>query len=203
MAPLQSLPRVFPGLPASMCLCIPGQLTLIVQETDRHISTPLAPATKKHINWLQWEPCLVTMAKHTGREEEECWDGAAGSTRSLSGDVFRSFPLLQPRLSFSLCLCWTDRLSLFLSLPSSHINTICIFLSLLPHSSYWCWLHQSALTSYYTPLFKYPVQHNLPLCNLPFFLTPSPTLSSIAITFPPVERHGKDKRELKGHKNVE
>ncbi len=37
----------------------------------RHISTQLAPAAEKHINWLHWEPCLVTMAKHTGREEEE------------------------------------------------------------------------------------------------------------------------------------
>lgn len=33
-----------------------------------HISTQLGPAAEKHINWLHWEPCLVTMAKHTGRE---------------------------------------------------------------------------------------------------------------------------------------
>lgn len=41
-----------------------------VGDRPRHISTPLAPATEKHINWLHREPCLVTMAKHTGREEE-------------------------------------------------------------------------------------------------------------------------------------
>ena len=35
----------------------------------RHISTQLGTAAEKHINWLHWEPCLVTMAKHTGRGE--------------------------------------------------------------------------------------------------------------------------------------
>lgn len=95
----------------------------------RHISTPLAPATEKHINWLHREPCLVTMAKHTGREEE-CCDGAAGSPCSLSGVVSHSFPVLQPRLSHTQLASSLLRSALF-----TQINTICIFL-FLTHSSY-------------------------------------------------------------------
>lgn len=112
----------------------------------RHISTQLALAAEKHINWLHWEPCLVTMVKHTGWEEAAGWDGAAGSARRLSGVVFlkRSFPfppatsviVSQPLLSH------TDSFSL--SLFVSHINTFAYFFFLclrfflltltLPHS---------------------------------------------------------------------
>lgn len=62
----------------------------------RHISTQLAPAAEKHINWLHWEPCLVTMAKHTGRE------GGGGGLRRGSGFSAQSLRgcLSQTLLSF-------------------------------------------------------------------------------------------------------
>lgn len=149
----------------------------------RHISTQLAPAAEKHINRLHQEPCLVTMAKHTGRERRRGavgWYGAAGSARSLSGvvslELLSSPPATSVIFSQLLSLSSTDNFSLYLSfsllsLYVSHTNTICIFLSLLLHSSctYWGWPHHSTLTSYSTPLSSHPPQHDLLLSNLPFF----------------------------------
>lgn len=131
-----------PSVPSALLVFVHPRTVDIdcVGDRPRHISTLLAPATEKHINGLHQEPCLVTMAKHTGREEE-CWDGAAGSLCSLSGVV-------TPFLSSShVChtLYWH---LLFCSALFRHINTI-----FLTHSpSYWCWCHQSALATHSTPL---------------------------------------------------
>lgn len=105
--PLSRGGRVCPGCRPSVCLCIPGQLTSIVAgDRPRHISTPLTPATEKHINWLHWEPCLVTMAKHTGwrrtkRRRRRAETGQRVHRAVSQGLSFTPFPLLQPRLSFS------------------------------------------------------------------------------------------------------
>lgn len=170
------------GFPHSGCPSVPRSSALLVfvhprtvdidcvGDRPRHISTPLAPATEKHINWLHREPCLVTMAKHTGREEE-CWDGAAGSPCSLPGVVSHSFAVLQPCLSHTQLAS-----SILLSALFTHINTICIFPFLTHSSYYWCWPHQPALATHSTPLSNCATL--LSACN--FF--PSPPASHLPLS---------------------
>lgn len=103
-----------------------------VGDRPRHISTPLVPATEKHINWLHWEPCLVTMAKHTGREGGGVlrW-GSGFTTQSLRGCLsLFSFP---PAMSVIFSVSSQLAASLSHSALFRHIGTICIFL-FLPHS---------------------------------------------------------------------
>lgn len=196
--PLKRLPwhypprirSVFPGSPP--VFVHPGTADIdCAGDRLKHISTQLAPAAEKHINWLHWEPCLVTMAKHTGRVGVEGWGLIRGSGFSrVSGAVSqRSFPLLYPCLSFSaslsLCLALSlscpvsPSFSLFRSLSLFHLVShssvpLCLALtqSLTLSLSHTHHLHisfsllPSSLYSYLIP----PLRHNLFLFNLPLFL---------------------------------
>ncbi|KAK2920993.1 hypothetical protein Q8A73_000478 [Channa argus] len=63
-------------------------------DRPRHISTQLAPVAEKHINWLHWEPRLVTMAKHTGRRRR-VETGQRVHVVPLSGEALKRQELKQ------------------------------------------------------------------------------------------------------------
>jgi len=207
-----------------VCVCVRPRTVDIDCAGDRlrHISTQLAPAAEKHINWLHWEPCLVTMAKHTRRRRwwrrrrrrRRVETGSGFSEQSLRNCLSQTLFSFPPAMSviFALPLSPSFELTdpLFLSLSCSLSLSLALFCS----HTYKHNLHISfsslafsllTLTSSICPYLILP-PYPTTLCNiiclalicLSFFLAFFPPISvlSLLVWFPYVESHRKDKRGL-------
>lgn len=99
----------------------------------RRISTQLGTAAEKHINRLHWEPCLVTMAKHTeGRRE----DGGVSRGNGFRAQSLR-ICLSQRLLSFGHVCHFPSASAVKATAshslsPHSHINTYFCLVSCIP-----------------------------------------------------------------------
>lgn len=122
-----------------------------VGDRPRRISTPLVPATEKHINWLHWEPCLVTMAKHTGR-------GGGGVLRWGSGFTMQSLRGCLSLFSFPPAM----------SVILSGSSQLAASLSHCP-----LYTHQHYLHIFHIRLLNDADLNNVPLTHLPL---PCPTV---------------------------